>query len=915
MSVVLLACAGGAFGQADFTDIHAQSLDAFRIAHPGAGLYERNERITSVYGPAFSHGETAQQSVDTFLAQHVAMLGATRAELRQISLEGPDRAPAAQPVMYDRETGTYKFSLFTYEQHLEGVPVAGGVLKLLVRNEPGFPLVLARSDVRTLGDFAIDRAVRAEPQTAQALLVAQTFHPALREFTEPELAIWAGTEEHPVRPRLAVTFVGESPDIRVPGYEIWRFYIDAATGEILHQEDLKHHNDIPGVVTGRATTGDGADVCGGVQPVGMPYALVTSSAGPSTFADADGNFLLANPGGGTVTVSSQPRGQWFRVFNQQQATTNLSTSTSGGPVTFEHNASNAQFTRAEVNAYVHSNIVRDFTLEYNPSFPTISTQQEFTVNVNISNSCNAFYNGSSINFYVSGGGCANTAFSSVVYHEYGHHLVNRAGSGQGQYGEGFGDTVGMLIQDNPILGIGFQNNCGAGIRSAVNNIQYPCSGGIHFCGQLLSGSIWDVRNALLATNPTDYLDIVSNLAINSVLLHTGTLIAPDITIAFLTLDDDDADITNGTPHYQQINAGFSAHNMPAPPILALRYEFIDGVPDSVNPAGDEVTVKIVANSGFQTQPGAAQIFIDVDGDGSFSPFSMQLVSSDSSGDTYLAPFPATDCGESVNFYFSAQDSMGVVVTSPSNAPGSAFTALSATSIDSVLEDDFETDLGWTVWSDVTDGEWERGVPVGGGLRGDPPTDYDGSGQCYLTGNRPGDSDVDNGSTILTSPVMDASGGEAYISYARWYSNNFGANPNTDIFVVELSNNNGASWVNLETVGPAGPESNGGWYYVTYRISDFIEPTSTMRVRFIASDLGPQAVVEAAVDAVSVRTAACDTCPGDANGDGVVDFADLSIVLGAFGDTGVGIPGDLDGDGAVNFGDLAIVLGAFGQSCF
>ena len=37
---------------------------------------------------------------------------------------------------------------------------------------------------------------------------------------------------------------------------------------------------------------------------------------------------------------------------------------------------------------------------------------------------------------------------------------------------------------------------------------------------------------------------------------------------YLTLDDDDADLLNGTPHYDQINAGFSAHNMPGPELIA-----------------------------------------------------------------------------------------------------------------------------------------------------------------------------------------------------------------------------------------------------------------------------------------------------------------------------------------------------------
>ncbi len=58
------------------------------------------------------------------------------------------------------------------------------------------------------------------------------------------------------------------------------------------------------------------------------------------------------------------------------------------------------------------------------------------------------------------------------------------------------------------------------------------------------------------------------------------------------------------------------------------------------------------------------------------------------------------------------------------------------------------------------------------------------------------------------------------------------------------------------------------------------------------------------------------CPGDADDDLVVTFADLNIVLGQFGRTGAvgALAGDLDGDGVVGFADLNIVLGAFGNPC-
>lgn len=52
------------------------------------------------------------------------------------------------------------------------------------------------------------------------------------------------------------------------------------------------------------------------------------------------------------------------------------------------------------------------------------------------------------------------------------------------------------------------------------------------------------------------------------------------------------------------------------------------------------------------------------------------------------------------------------------------------------------------------------------------------------------------------------------------------------------------------------------------------------------------------------------CVGDINVDGIVDGADLALVLGSWGAC-AGCPADLNGDGVVDGTDLAIVLGAWG----
>jgi hypothetical protein len=58
-------------------------------------------------------------------------------------------------------------------------------------------------------------------------------------------------------------------------------------------------------------------------------------------------------------------------------------------------------------------------------------------------------------------------------------------------------------------------------------------------------------------------------------------------------------------------------------------------------------------------------------------------------------------------------------------------------------------------------------------------------------------------------------------------------------------------------------------------------------------------------------------PGDLNGDGTVNGADLAILLSNYGDVGLTAPGDysmgdINGDGSINGADLAILLSNYGD---
>ena len=129
-------------------------------------------------------------------------------------------------------------------------------------------------------------------------------------------------------------------------------------------------------------------------------------------------------------------------------------------------------------------------------------------------------------------------------------------------------------------------------------------------------------------------------------------------------------------------------------------------------------------------------------------------------------------------------------------------------------------------------------------------------------------------------------------------------------MVDVSDDGGASWVNLETVGPTGPEVSGGWFSKGFRVSDFVTPTNQFRIRFTVTDFDPQSIVEGAVDGVKLVSAECeDPCPWDCVGDdGVIGIEEFLAVLGTWGD--VGVPCDLAGDG-VGIDDFLKVLGFWG----
>jgi subtilisin family serine protease len=342
--------------------------------------------------------------------------------------------------------------------------------------------------------------------------------------------------------------------------------------------------------------------------------------------------------------------------------------------------------------------------------------------------------------------------------------------------------------------------------------------------------------------------------------------------------------------------------------VSLTVSYPEGRPELVDPSGGTELV-VLFGGNVAPEPGTALLNWSSGAESGAEPMSP-------AGDDHVGVFPAFECGAEVSYWVSVESVEGDFVTSPYNAPSESWSAEAWTGMEVAFDDDFNSDQGWTVYAGAGTGNWVRATPSGsGGARCDNPTDQDGSGMCYVSGNGT-DEDIDDGTTMLTSPAMDASGGGT-LRYARWYSSGTscnGADPMNDIFVVDISDDDGGSWTELEVVGPGGGEVNGGWFVKEWAVEDLpVSMTDTFRIRFTASDLNDPSVVEAGVDAVSITRMYCEdtTMPGDADGDGDVDTDDILALISQWGSCPAGCGADFDGDGDVDTDDMLTLLANFG----
>ncbi len=548
---------------------------------------------------------------------------------------------------------------------------------------------------------------------------------------------------------------------------------------------------------------------------------------------------------------------------------------------------NSNSTIQERTAYWSVNEIHDHFSNIFPNYPANGfLNQPMETNVDEFGTCNAYFAGTSINFYQEGLSSNGTDYceatgkiADVVYHEYGH-AINMyrydGGSGMqnGALNEGFADVWAFTLSQDPILGIGFyQNNPNGYVRRFdINKKVYPQDlvGEVHADGEIIAGAFWDTY--LNLGNMQQTIDLFKYLYDNSPDGPDGDegVIFTDVLIEVLYADDNDANLANGTPNDIAIINAFALHG-----ITLISNAIINHTPVTASNGNIIVPINVNIQLTYPWALGTANCNYRVNTDTNWVNAPMTQ-----SGNNFTAQIPAQSNGNIIAYYIALEDTYGMQAgvtpfssdKSPIHFANVPYYVL--VGYDLKEEEDFDFSMGFWQTGDANDnattGFWAIGTPIGS-FEGNTMVQTDhqhtqGGTDCAYTGNASsssasiGENDVDGGHTTLISPSYDLSNyTNPAFSYWRWFTNNTGAEPNADWWQVSITDD-GVNWVPVEN----NLTSDKSWRRFAFRAKDYVSLTSNqVQLKFIASDstngsLSGGSLVEAAVDDLYLWDASSST---------------------------------------------------------
>jgi murein tripeptide amidase MpaA len=330
----------------------------------------------------------------------------------------------------------------------------------------------------------------------------------------------------------------------------------------------------------------------------------------------------------------------------------------------------------------------------------------------------------------------------------------------------------------------------------------------------------------------------------------------------------------------------------------VKISFPNGLPTRLTPAEPEdVTVKIIA-VGATLDSASPRLHSRVGSSGTFIESTLTPLG----GDLYEATLPATPCGATREYYFSAATTEGVIGVSPLGAPDTTY-AVTAAPITIVLNETMDTNPGWT-----TQAQWAWGDPSGSA--GDPQVGHTGDNvygynlNGAYTNNMP--------EYHLTTPAFDCSGlTGTTLSFWRW----LGVERSMwDHAYVRVSNN-GTTWTNVWQ-NPDTTIVDTQWLYQEFDISAVADNHANVYLRWTMGTTDTADVFCGwNIDDVQVWASDPAGCPpalGDLNCDGQINGYDIDPFVLALTDGAAyaaefpscdRMLADTNGDGEVNGYDI------------
>ncbi len=372
----------------------------------------------------------------------------------------------------------------------------------------------------------------------------------------------------------------------------WEALVDAHTGELISFQDTNHYAEVKGGVY--PVTNDGIAPDGVEQPGWpMPFDNLTHSGGTAT-TDSGGNI----PGGVSGTRTSTLSGQFVRMNDNCGAISLSSTGdidfgTSGGDDCTTPGFGGAGNTHSSRTGFHELNRIIEMARSHLPGNTWL--QQQLTANMNINNTCNAFWNGVTVNFYRSGGGCFNTGeIAGVFDHEWGHGIDDNDAvpTIAGPSGEGIADIYTAMRLNTSCIGRNFRATVCTGFGdpcltcTGVRDIDYlqrqsgqphdyswsnaNCGGSVHCVGAVYAEAFWSLWKRELQSAPYNYSDHTAHEIVNRLTFigagNTGTWFsggppnggcsAGSGYMNYLAVDDDNGNLNDGTPHMGAIFTAF-----------------------------------------------------------------------------------------------------------------------------------------------------------------------------------------------------------------------------------------------------------------------------------------------------------------------------------------------------------------------